>query len=97
MRHTRSTTHRVLVASMVNLPDQLVSALFVLSMVPAPFTLDLAEPLLALAETRHERIALLRRLVTLGLLSYTASLEQYTMHKMVREAGQLLLHNLGEL
>lgn len=86
---------RVLVAAMVNLPDQLVSALLVLSMVPAPFTADVAEPLLALADTQHERLAILRRLVTLGFLGFNVSLQQYSMHKMVREAAQLLLHNLG--
>lgn len=81
---------------MVNLPDQLVSALFVLSMVPAPFTADIAEPVLALADTRNERVAVLRRLATLGFLCYNASLQQYSMHKMIRDAAQLLLHNLGE-
>jgi hypothetical protein len=85
----------VLVAAMVNLPDQLMSALLVLSMVPAPFSAGVAEPLLALADTPHERASLLRRLVSLGLLGFNASLQQYSMHKLVRDAAQTLLHNLG--
>jgi len=40
--------------------------------------------------------AVVRRLVGLGLLTYNASLQRYTMHKLVREAAQLLVHNLGK-
>jgi len=87
---------RVVVAAIVNLPDALVSSLFVLSFIPAPFTLDLVAPLLALAQTKTEKHAVLRRLVTLGFLSYNAALQQYSMHKVVREAACLLVHNLGE-
>jgi hypothetical protein len=81
---------------MVNLPDVLVGTLFVLSLLPSPFTLELFEPLLALAQTKTGKHSVLRRLVNLGLLSYNASLQQYSMHKVVREAARLLAHNLGE-
>jgi hypothetical protein len=81
---------------MVNLPDVLVGTLFVLSLLPSPFTLELFAPLLALAQTRTGKHSVLRRLVNLGLLSYNASLQQYSMHKVVREAARLLAHNLGE-
>lgn len=83
-------------AATINLPDVLVSSLFVLSFIPAPFTLELVAPLLALAQTKTEKHATLRRLVNLGFLSYNASLQQYSMHKVVREAARLLVHNLGE-
>jgi hypothetical protein len=81
---------------MVNLPDVLVGTLFVLSLLPSPFTLELFGPLLALAQTKTSKHSVLRRLVNLGLLSYNASLQQYSMHKVVREAARLLAHNLGE-
>lgn len=81
---------------MVNLPDVLVGALFVLSLLPSPFTLELMGPLLALAQTKPGKHAVLRRLVNLGLLNYNASLQQYSMHKVVREAARLLAHNLGK-
>lgn len=87
---------RVVVAAMVNLPDVLVGTLFVLSLLPSPFTLELFAPLLALAQTRTGKHSVLRRLVNLGLLSYNASLQQYSMHKVVREAARLLAHNLGK-
>lgn len=81
---------------MVNLPDVLVGTLFVLSLLPSPFTLELFGPLLALAQTKTGKHSVLRRLVNLGLLSYNASLQQYSMHKVVREAARLLAHNLGK-
>jgi hypothetical protein len=81
---------------MVNLPDVLVGALFVLSLLPSPFTLELMGPLLALTQTKPGKHAVLRRLVNLGLLNYNASLQQYSMHKVVREAARLLAHNLGK-
>lgn len=87
---------RVIVAAMVNLPDVLVGTLFVLSLLPSPFTLELFAPLLALAQTKPGKHAVLRRLVNLGLLSYNASLQQYSMHKVVRDAARLLAHNLGK-
>jgi hypothetical protein len=81
---------------MVNLPDVLVGTLFVLSLLPSYFTLELFGPLLALAQTKTGKHAVLRRLVNLGLLSYNASLQQYSIHKVVREAARLLANNLGE-
>lgn len=86
----------MIVAAMVNLPDVLVGTLFVLSLLPSPFTLELYGPLLALAQTKPGKHAVLRRLVNLGLLSYNPSLQQYSMHKVVREAARLLAHNLGK-
>jgi hypothetical protein len=56
----------------------------------------MAAPLLALPLTNNERRAIMRRLVNLGLLSYNASLQLFTMHKLVRDAARLLVHNLGE-
>jgi hypothetical protein len=68
----------------------------VLSLLPAPFSFEMAAPLLALPLTNNERRAIMRRLVNLGLLSYNASLQLFTMHKLVRDAARLLVHNLGE-
>jgi hypothetical protein len=87
---------RVLVAAAIALPDDLVTGLLVLSLLPAPFTFEMAAPLLALPLTNNERRAIMRRLVNLGLLSYNASLQLFTMHKLVRDAARLLVHNLGE-
>lgn len=93
---TSSLPCRALVAAAVALPDDLVTGLLVLSLLPAPFSFEMAAPLLALPLTSNERRAIMRRLVNLGLLSYNASLQLYTMHKLVRDAARLLVHNLGE-
>lgn len=87
---------RVLVAAAVALPDDLVSGLLVLSLLTAPFSLEMAAPLLVLPATNNERRSILRRLVNLGLLSYNSSLQLYTMHTLVRQAARLLVHNLGK-
>lgn len=87
---------RVLVAAAISLPDDLVTSLLVLSLLPAPFSFEMAAPLLALPTTNNERRSMMRRLVSLGLLSFNASLQLYTMHSLVRQAARLLVHNTGE-
>ncbi|WIA36602.1 hypothetical protein OEZ86_007890 [Tetradesmus obliquus] len=94
-RQTHERVLRVLVAAAIALPDDLVTGLLVLSLLPAPFSFEMAAPLLALPLTNNERRAIMRRLVNLGLLSYNASLQLFTMHKLVRDAARLLVHNLG--
>eukprot|EP00775_Hariotina_reticulata_P003910 gene3910-4164_t len=94
-RITNERLQRLLVAAAVALPDELVTGLLVLSLLPAPFSVEMAAPLLALPATNNERHSVMRRLVSLGLLTYNASLQRYSMHKLVREAAQLLVHNLG--
>lgn len=85
----------VLVAALVALPDDLVTSLLVLALLPAPFTFELVAPLLALPATVNERRAVLRRLVNMGLLGHNRSLQQYSVHKLVRDAARLLMMNLG--
>lgn len=94
--HRAVCSSRILVAAAVALPDDLVTGLLVLSLLSAPFSFEMAAPLLALPATNNERRSVMRRLVNLGLLSYNASLQMYTMHTLVRQAARLLVHNLGE-
>jgi len=46
---------RLLVAAAVALPDELVTGLLVLSLLPASFSVEMAAPLLALPVTNNER------------------------------------------
>lgn len=101
--HTNSSAcisavaYRVLMVAVLALPEDMISAVLVLSIVSAPFSFELAADLLALPVSATERRSMLRRLCQIGLMRFNSGLHVYSMQPAVREAARLLAGHLGAL
>ena len=91
----RERLMRLLVGALIALPDDLGNAILVLSLVPAPFMYDTAARLLAHPASDVQRRGLLRRLVALGLLTWTPGRRSYAVPGPVRDAAAALAASLG--